>query len=97
MASILMTLFLTLTLACSHPHPLSDAQQACSPSSVPPQSQKLFWGMLDPELSAWFARVPHENASSMTLLQWDWSWRGFFSALFERPMLKEAGTDAQSF
>jgi hypothetical protein len=53
--------------------------------------------MLDPELSAWFARVPHGNASSMTFLQWDWSWRGFFSALFEQPMLKEAGTDAQSF
>ena len=55
------------------------------------QETRLWWGLIDPELSAWFARVPGvKNAEEDKPVLWDWSWRGFLAAIFGVEMVKEA-------
>ena len=67
------------------------------PLSVPvqatPQPRQMWWGMIDPELSVWFSRLPLEDADDAPVL-WDFSWRGFLAALFGQPLTKEAIPDA---
>lgn len=89
MASILLSLLLSLQLLCVQ---FPASQPIPVPRDRTPQTQPLFWGMLDPELSVWFARLPQEASDSA--LHWDWSWRGFWAALFEQPLLKEVANDA---
>lgn len=57
---------------------------------------RLWWGLIDPELSTWFARLPMETDDADDTILWDWSWRGFLAALFGQPLVKEAGSDAVS-
>ena len=52
-----------------------------------PHASKVWWGLIDPELSLWFARIPEETEEPIL---WDWSWRGFFAALFPQSLVKEA-------
>lgn len=93
MASILLTLLLALQLLCTpFPYPQNEALIPYDSCELPPKAHKLWWGMLDPELSAWFASIPSEDADLP--LQWNWSWRGFLAALFEQPLLKEGAPDA---
>ena len=84
MPGILLTLLLTLQLFFS---PFS----ASAPASLPeqPQASPLWWGMLDPEMSLWFARVPADSRTDGSV-RWDWSWEGFWAALVRQPLVKEA-------
>ena len=85
MTNTLLTLLLSLQLALP-------AQPAAIPQSLAyrpgeeAHAQKIWWGLIDPELSMWFARVPGERDDTIL---WDWSWQGFFSALFCQPLVKE--------
>lgn len=94
MPSILLTLLLALQLVFSGVGFHQPVQTV--PVQEPPQISRLWWGMLDPELSTWFARIPMEEHGAEQPILWNWSWRGFLAALFEQPMLKEAATDASS-
>ena len=97
MASILLTLLLSLQLLCAaQPADQSFPTSPYDSRELPPKVQKLWWGMLDPELSAWFAHIPDEAAADDLPPLWNWSWRGFLAALFEQPMLKEAAPDART-
>ena len=59
------------------------------PRDLPAVKTQVLWGMIDPELSLWFSRVPGAVKPSRTVL-WDFSWRGFLAALFGQPMIQEA-------
>ena len=67
------------------------------PPSVPvqatPQPRQMWWGMIDPELSSWFAHIPDEDANSSLPVLWNWSWRSFWAALTRQPLVQET-TDA---
>lgn len=64
------------------------------PLSVPvqatPQPRQMWWGMIDPELSSWFAHIPDEDANSSLPVLWNWSWRSFWAALTRQPLVQEA-------
>lgn len=94
MPSILLSLFLALQLMLSSTAYHQPVQT--TPVQEPPQVSRLWWGMLDPELSTWFARIPMEQHDLELPILWNWSWRGFLAALFEQPMLKEASTNESS-
>lgn len=53
-----------------------------------PESTRLWWGLIDPELSLWFSRLPLEEADKAPIL-WDFSWRGFLASLFSSPLMME--------
>lgn len=95
MASHLLSLLLALQMTFPLPAAAS-SRMTCSPVQEPPRVQKLWWGMLDPELSAWAARIPMEESDGSQPVQWCWSWRGFLAALLGQPMMKEATTNAPS-
>lgn len=80
MCITLLSLLLALLLAT----PAPSVPQL--PHTEAPHPQQLFWGMIDPELALWFSRVPEDADES---LRWDWSWRGFLSALFPQSLVKE--------
>lgn len=94
MPRILLSLLLALQLMFSGASYHQPAQTI--PAQTAPQVSRLWWGMLDPELSAWFAHIPMKEQDSQRHILWNWSWRGFLAALFEQPMLKEASADAAS-
>lgn len=66
------------------------------PTASAPSEERLWWGLIDPELSTWFAQLPMQEDNADDFLHWDWSWRGFLAALFGQPIVKEAGPDAVS-
>ncbi len=88
----LLTLLLALQIA------LCTLIPSTAPRKDSPAPQQLFFGMLDPSLSAWFARVPfaQEEEERKETVLWDWSWRGFLASLFGQPLVKEADGDAVS-
>ena len=98
MFSILLSLFLALQMMLSSvvPFPPSERDMLVTYTQEQPRQQQLMWGMLDPELSTWFARIPMNAEDEAYPILWNWSWRGFWAALFEQPMLKEAAADAPS-
>lgn len=63
-------------------------------SQEAPVETRLWWGLIDPEMSTWFARLPMEGSREDERIVWDWSWRGFLAALFGIPAEKEASPDA---
>lgn len=83
MISILLSLLLSLQLTFTN-----------TPSSQPPlpdvQPRLMWWGMIDPELSTWFARIPEEEGENRLPVMWNWSWRGFWAALTRQPLVQEA-------
>lgn len=95
MFSILISLILILQLMLPCPA-LSPQDTRFLPRDAQPQAHRLMWGMIDPELSAWFARIPMNGETDGLPIRWNWTWRGFWAALFEQPMLKEAAADAPS-
>lgn len=73
-----MQIFLTLPAGARQPY-----------VSAPIQETRLMWGLIDPELSAWFALLPAEDAPEEDApVLWDWSWRGFLAAIFGDSFLK---------
>ena len=58
-------------------------------SGSPAQETCLFWGLIDPELSLWFSRIPQESRHTDKRLHWDFTWRGFLAALMHQPIIKE--------
>ena len=87
MVTILLSLLLTLQLTLTDPPSVLPADAAAQPCP-------LWWGMIDPELSAWFARLPDETDDSRRPVLWNWSWRSFWAALTNHSIVKEA-PDAQ--
>ena len=83
MSVILLSLLFTLHLAFANPAP-------STPPAPDVQPCQLWWGMIDPELSAWFARIPGEDGSDTQPVLWNWSWRSFWAALTNQPITKEA-------
>ena len=86
MTSALLSLILAAQLMCS-PSP--------STQNVPPESgqSRLWWGLIDPEMSLWFSRLPMDEEEDAPVL-WDFSFRGFLAALFGTPLLTEEVPDA---
>lgn len=82
MLSILLSLLLALQLTCTN-----------LPSALPPdpgaQPRQLWWGMIDPELSSWFARIPGISSDAPFPVSWNWSWKSFWAALIQQPLVKE--------
>ena len=62
---------------------------ASLPRDIQAEPTRVLWGMIDPELSVWFSRVPGADKPHRTVL-WDFSWRGFLAALFGQPITQEA-------
>ena len=94
MTNTLLTLLLSLQLTVTSAPSTAPASLAASPDT--PVVQRLWWGLIDPELSAWFARLPLEEDTADEPILWDWSWRGFLAALFGQPMAKEAHANASA-
>ena len=75
------------------------AQLMCSPSPSTPMNpadsgpSRLWWGLIDPEMSLWFSRLPLEEEKDAPVI-WDFSFRGFLAALFGTPLLTEEVPDA---
>ena len=91
MPKAILTLILSTQLLLSSPqHQLSKLSP--NPSAAP-QPDRLWWGLIDPEMSLWFSHLPLEEEADAPIL-WDWSWRGFLAALFGQPVMKEAIPDA---
>lgn len=91
MTRTLLSLFLSAQLLCIAPQ----AQFLTLTSVQQPAPTRLWWSLIDPELSLWFARVPEEAAPEADEpVLWDWSWRGFLAALFGRPLAKGEPTHA---
>ena len=82
----LLSWLLSIQLILSAPSPAASAQTRCAPLPQVKQT-RLWWGMIDPGLACWFARIPQEEADSPVL--WDFSWRGFLAALFGQHTAKE--------
>ena len=83
----LLTLLLSALLMLPAPG-MSSAQK-----EVSAEPARLWWGLIDPELSLWFSRLPMEETKDAPVL-WDFSWRGFLAAIFGQPMTKEASPHA---
>lgn len=83
-------------LLCGTVHPAP----AAAPASLARNAQetsspaRLWWGLIDPELSLWFAQLSPEDEDGEERILWDWSWRGFLAALFGIPAEKEAPAHA---
>ena len=83
MPAIWLSLLLILHLTFTHLPP-------AAPPKADLQSHQLWWGMIDPELSSWFAHIPDEDANSSLPVLWNWSWRSFWAALTRQPLVQEA-------
>ncbi len=91
MSAMLLSLLLALQMTL----PALPAQEAPH-LAQPPQAQRLWWGMLDPELSTWFARIlPAQEEDEDRPVLWNWSWRGFLAALFGQPLTEEGDGDVR--
>ena len=88
MAVMLLSLLLSLQLSVSSALPFREAEPAPAP-------HRLWWGMIDPELSAWFARLPGDAEEAPHPVLWNWSWRGFLAALTGQHTLLEADDASQ--
>ena len=102
-----MTTTLTALLLCTQlfmfrpaaaEQPLSASQSRCILAAAPRQASsiRLWWGMIDPELSAWFARIPDDEDKQEQRILWDWSWRGFLASIFGQTAETEDAPDAAS-
>lgn len=89
MTQTILSLLLSAQLLCAAPQPQALSMQA-SPQAAP---ARLWWSLIDPELSLWFARLPDESSAPESTpdrerVIWDWSWRGFLAAIWGRPLVK---------
>ena len=84
MTNTLLTLLLALQLTLSE-QPTVPQKMVYRPG-YDARPQQTWWGLIDPELALWFARLPEETGDSV---RWDWSWEGFLAALFPQSPVKE--------
>ena len=73
------------------------ANPPAAPAEAAIQPHQLWWGMIDPELSAWFARIPDTDGEQEQALPvlWNWSWRSFWAALTNQTLIKETSDAAR--
>jgi hypothetical protein len=83
MSAILLSLLLALQLTFTN-------LTTVPPAAPDVQPRQLWWGMIDPELSAWFARCPDADKSETQPILWNWSFRSIWAALTSQPIVKEA-------
>lgn len=83
MSAIWLCMLLILHLTFTSLPPAAPAEAAAQP-------RRLWWGMIDPELSAWFARIPDKDEDQSLPILWNWSWRSFWAALTSQPLVQEA-------
>ena len=93
--SLLLSMQLFLCSAAPAPTDPAAGGQALAAGS-PARETRLWWGMIDPELAAWFARLPLEQEKEERTVLWDWSWRGFLAAIFPTFQAEEGCTDADA-
>lgn len=88
MIRTILSLALTAQLlwgAPPSPHPSALTLDASARAASIP----VWWSLIDPELSLWFAHIPEETAPEEgQRVLWDWSWRGFLAALFGQPLIQ---------
>ena len=84
MTNTLLTLLLTLQLAL--PGQPAAPQKMVYRPGYDARPLQVWWGLIDPDLALWFARVPADNDAAF---HWDWSWEGFLAALFPQSPVKE--------
>ena len=82
MSAIWLCMLLILHLTFTNLPPSAPAQVAVQP-------RQLWWGMIDPELSSWFARIPGISNDEPFPVTWNWSWKSFWAALIQQPLVKE--------
>nr|MBR4281940.1 hypothetical protein [Clostridia bacterium] len=82
MTAILLSLLLALQLSFHDALPASSV-------SFDVQPRQLWWGMIDPELSTWFAHIPNAPGDNTPPVLWNWSWRGILAALTNQPIVQE--------
>ena len=89
MTNLLLPLLLSAQLMTAEATPLPQQK-------LPPMhAERLMWGLIDPEMSAWFALLPAEgDEDAETPVLWDWSWRGFWASLFDFRIIREAPAHA---
>lgn len=90
MQNVILSWLLSLQLLLSAPVPATISTLESTPSAG--VQQRLWWGMIDPDLAAWFARIPQEKEEEPIL--WDFSWRGFLASLFGQRLAKEESIHA---
>lgn len=96
MLAILLSLMLALQMLLPG-SPVPVRQDSVYPRvQEEPRMERLMWGMLDPELSAWYARVPSEAGTDARPVVWRWGWHAFWAALLQQPIVKEASGNAQT-
>lgn len=96
MTNTILSLILSLHIICSAgiEPPLPPAAPALIEDCSEQHISRLWWGMIDPELSAWCARLPLHEENADTSVLWDWSWRGFWASLFDFRIIREAPAHA---
>ena len=85
MMNALLSLLLSIQLALPM-QPAAAPQRLFHHPTQTAHPQKIWWGLIDPNLALWFSRIPDESEDRIL---WDWSWHGFFAALFCQPLVKE--------
>ena len=85
MMNALLSLLLSIQLALPM-QPAAAPQRLYHHPTQTAHPQKIWWGLIDPGLALWFSRIPADADDGIL---WDWSWRGFFAALFCQPLVKE--------
>ena len=85
MMNALLSLLLSIQLALPM-QPAAAPQRLYHHPTQTAHPQKIWWGLIDPDLALWFSRIPDESEDRIL---WDWSWHGFFAALFCQPLVKE--------
>ncbi len=96
MQSAILSWILSLQMLLATPIYPQDAQP-CPLTRLPTdqaQETRLWWGLIDPELSLWFSRLPERAPAPDAPVLWDFSWRGFLAALFGQPIIEEDAAHA---
>ena len=93
--SLLLSMQLFFCSAAPLPHCLPDGHALSLEAGTSAQESRLWWGMIDPELAAWFARLPLEEDDGEQPVLWDWSWRGFLAAVFPTVPAEGGPADAR--
>lgn len=96
MPSAVLSFLLSIQMFLSTPAQpvgVSPRQMAFSPN-VQVEVNRLWCGLIDPETSLWFSRIPDDVPQLRTPVLWDFSWRGFLAALFGQSVVQEDAVHA---
>lgn len=86
MENALISLLLSIHLLLGNPAEPVPSPLPCLPQPAV-QESRVWWGLIDPELSLWFSALPDQLPDKPVL--WDFSWRNFWAALWRQPLVKE--------